>query len=252
MLIVFRTEIKIANQSTFAYTANEVDSDGNSINYLSGAQLAELIGESPKGTVPSRMSQDLKAALGKDFTTIPGKTKTSQNNYIKVSLWDTFSCTQFIGYHATRGNQQAVKLLITLAVTSLDIIINDAFDREYKKGQAEELHNTRMNGKIVRRTLTEAIQDYLKNHNVSENTKNHIYSNVTDAINRAIFNRRSAKQLREDWGVDNPRDYMNQAELQLISEVENLSTRLIDKDQLEPMVAVKEAIARLCLPTIKR
>ena len=87
---------------------------------------------------------------------------------------------------------------------------------------------------------------------MSERYATFFYPNITDLINRAIFNRRSAKQLREDWGVDNPRDYMTQNELLLIMEVEHLATRLIDKDDLEPGLAVKESISRLCLPVIKR
>ena len=252
MLIVFGAKININNQEIDAYTANEVSANGISINYLSGKQMAQVIGLLQSTSMQNRISQELKVMLGNDFSTMQGKVKTSQGNYVKLNLWSTDDATKYWMYHAFKGNKEAQSLVTALSSTTLDIIINDAFDREYKKGQAEELQNTRINGKIVRRTLTDAIQDYLKTHDVSENTKTFLYRNVTDAINRAIFNRRSSKQLREDWGVENPRDYMNQAELQLISEVENLCTRLIDKDQLAPMVAVKEAISRLCLPTINR
>lgn len=94
MLIVFRTEINVGGQNTFAYTADEVDSNGKPINYLNGSQLAELIGENQNSTIHSRMSKELKTKLGTNFTTIQGKVKTSQNNYIKVSLWDIDSCVK--------------------------------------------------------------------------------------------------------------------------------------------------------------
>ena len=44
MLIVFRTEINVGGQKTFAYTSDEVDNNGKPINYLNNTQLAELIG----------------------------------------------------------------------------------------------------------------------------------------------------------------------------------------------------------------
>jgi hypothetical protein len=69
MLIVFRTEINVGGQKTFAYTSDEVDNNGKPINYLNNTQLAELIGLDESTTRQNRLSKELKAMLGEK--TIP-------------------------------------------------------------------------------------------------------------------------------------------------------------------------------------
>jgi hypothetical protein len=251
MLTVFRTEIKIGNHFTFAYSADETDGKGNIINYLNGTQLAELIGEPQNSTILKRLSKEMKSLLGKDFTTIQGRVKTSQGNFVKVSLWNTDNCITYWGYYASKGNQSAIKLICALAATSLDIIINDAFNRDYKKGQAESLTNARLLSKVKRRELTDAIKDYIIRHNKSADYQKWIYPNITDAINLGIFNRR-ASQLKEDWDTKNPRDSMTEIELDYVKQVEDLASRLIDQDDIEPMKASTESLTRLIIPVCDR
>jgi hypothetical protein len=251
MLTVFRTEIKIGNHFISAYSADETDGNGNVINYLNGTQLAELIDLRPSTTVQNRMAQELKALLGDDFTTLQGRVKTSRNSYAKLSLWTADDCIVYWTYHAEKGNKIAFKLICALAATSLDTIINDAFNRDYKKGQAESLTNARLLSKIKRRELTDSIKDYIIRHNKSADYQKWIYPNITDAINLGIFNRR-ASQLKEDWDTKNPRDSMTEIELDYVKQVEDLASRLIDQDDIEPLKASIEALARLIIPVCDR
>lgn len=221
------------------------------INYLNGTQLAELIELHPSTTMQNRMSQELKALLGDDFTTLQGRVKTSRNSYAKLSLWNVDDCIVYWTYHAEKGNKIAFKLICALAATSLDTIINDAFDRDYKKGQAESLTNTRLLGKVKRRELTDSIKDYIIRHNKSTDYQKWIYPNVTDEINLGIFNRRASK-LREDWDCKNPRDNMTEIELDYVKQVEDLASRLIDRDDIEPMRAAMESLDRLIVPVCDR
>jgi len=197
----------------------------------------------------NQASREVKALLGNNFQFDKW---CSQLNPKAVNVLFLKDFERLILRLAIKQNELAINLSELLIELSLQQLFSDAFCIQFEKEERQAWLKDRQNGKIVRRTLTDAIQDYLESHDVSENTEKHLYSNVTNAINRAIFNRRSAKQLREDWGVENPRDNMNQNELLLIMEVEHLTMRLIDKDQLDPYVAVKEAISRLCLPVIKR
>ena len=193
-------------------------------------------------------SRDLKALLCNNFQFSKFRSKLHPKA-VNVLLLKDFELVVF--ELALKRNDIAIEFSRTLLGLSLHQLFSDAFCVKFEKEERQVWLDQRKNGKIVRHTLTDAIQDYIKSHDTSENYQKFIYNNVSDAVNRAIFNRR-AKDLKEDWGVENPRDGMNQQELQLLSEVENLTTRLIDKDQLEPMTAAKEAISRLCLPTIKR
>ena len=248
MLTVFRTEIKIGNQITFAYTANEIDINGNPINYLNGTQLAELIGESPNSTVLKRLSKELKSMLGESFSTIQGKMKTEKNTYSKVSLWDTSDCITYWTYHAEKGNRVAFKLICALAVTSLDLIINDAFDRDYEKGKAQQQVNARLEGIDYRVSFTAAIKTFL---DANPNEDQALYAICTDIIYRGLFNRRAAN-LKADWNTKNPRDSMTAKELFLLAEVEDFSARLIKLDNLHPIAAVKQALRVLRIPVSDR
>jgi hypothetical protein len=194
-------------------------------------------------------SRDIKALLHGDFQ-FPKWCSKLHPKAVNVLLLKDFESVLF--ELALKQNQVAIEFSRTIIGLSLQQLFSDAFCIQFEKEERQDWLKDRQSGKVVRRTLTDAIRDYIKAHNVSERYAAFVYPNITDLINRAIFNRRSAKQLREDWGVDNPRDYMTQNELLLIMEVEHLATRLIDKDDLEPGLAVKEAISRLCLPVIKR
>jgi hypothetical protein len=251
MLTVFRTEIKIGNQVTFAYSANEIDSNGNPINYLNNVQLAELIGLNKTTALQTRMSEGLKVMLGKDWTAVQGQYQMTSGGKTKVSLWTADDCIIYWTYHAEKGNKVAFKLICALAATSLDTIINDAFNRDYKKGQAESLTNARLLGKVKRRELTDAIKDYITRRNKSADYQKWIYLNITDAINLGIFNRR-ASQLKEDWDTKNPRDSMTEIELDYVKQVEDLASRLIDQDDIEPLKASIEALTRLIIPVCDR
>jgi len=248
MLNVFRTEIKIGDKITFAYSANEADVKGNLINYLNNVQLAELIGLNKTTALQTRMSEELKSMLGKDWTAVQGQYKMTSGGKTKVSLWDTDDCITYWTYHAKKGNQIAFDLICALAATSLDTIINDAFDRDYKKGQTQEQTNARLDGKVARRTLTDSIRDYLLAHPTD---KQNLYAIVTDLIYLGIFNRRAA-QLKADWNETNPRDGMTRQELFLVAEVEALTSRLIDFDTLHPLTAVKQALMVLRIPVCDR
>jgi hypothetical protein len=248
MLTVFRTEIKIGHQITFAYTANEVSLSGNPINYLSGYQLAELIGLAQTTTVRNRIPQELKVLMGDAFTVMPGQYKMDSGGITKVSLWDTQNATKYWMYHAFRGNSLAQSILLALSSTSLDIIINDAFDRDYEKGKAQQQVNARLEGIDYRVSFTAAIKTFLE-ENPSEDKL--LYPICTDVIYRGLFNRRAAN-LKADWNTKSPRDSMTAKELFLLAEVEDFAARLIKLDNLHPIKAVKQALNVLRIPVCDR
>ena len=258
MLVVFRTEINIGGQDTFAYTADEVDSTGKPINYLNNTQLAELIGLDESTARGNRIPQELKAKLGKDFKARLGQYKMQSGGTTKVSLWDIDSCVKYLNYHAGKGNQRAFNLVCVLAATNLDIIINDAFDRDYQKGQAERWANNRAKGKEYRRTATDSLQDWLNKygHLLSENERKFIWIHFSEAVNKGIFARTSVK-LRKDWKLGRDellRDRMTERELQLVQQVEDTFVRILDKhgEQMKPLDALHLALEGLYIPVQTR
>lgn len=144
ILDVFRTTIKLGNIEIDAYTAHELDSRGNWINYLSGKGMAESIGLPRNSTLPKRFSESLKTRLGKEFTTLHGRYKMDSGGVSKAKMWTTPNAGIYYGYHAEQGNQKALKIVIGLASAALDIIINDQFQRPYTSGQTQQIANSRI------------------------------------------------------------------------------------------------------------
>ena len=248
MLTVFRTDIKIGDILVDAYTANETSVAGYPINYLSGKQIAQVIGLPNSTTMQNRIAQELLSMLGKDFTCMQSKVKTSQGNYIKINLWSTQDASKYWMYHAFKGNSKAQSLLIALSSTTLDTIINDAFDRDYEKGKAEQQINARLEGIDYRVSFTDAIKIFLDNNPHEDQL---LYAICTDVIYRGLFNRRAAN-LRADWDTKSPRDSMTAKELFLLAEVEDFAARLIRLDSLHPIVAVQQSLRILRIPVSDR
>jgi hypothetical protein len=242
MLTVRKTTINISGIDIDAYTADEKDEKGNFINYLSGQGMAFSIGLDHTTTVQKRLAQELKARLGAGFSTVQGKYVNTQNGVSKISLWTIPNAIRYWQYHDRSGNKLAQDLLSALAETSLDIIVDDSFGRDYQRGQAESKARARFAGKQTRRTWTDAVSDYMDNNEVSENYRIWVYKHVSDAVNVALFGKK-AKQLCEERKCDRKtlRDTHDEASLKLIDRIEDYAMRLIDRG-LEPKQAISEAI----------
>lgn len=238
------------------YSSDEINSTtGGSMNYLSAKQMAELVDLPNNSTIPNRAPLQLKSLLGNSFTTIHGRTKTTQNNYIKLNLWDSASAASFFLYHAFQGNQKAQAICAALTATSLDIIIDDAFGREYIKDAARKRTDARLKGKLVRRTLTDAIIDWIELHcpNLDKTRRALLFAQTTDIINQGVM-ARTSKEIKIEWNCTNPRDDMSEQALYYIKVAEDLTTRLLDSqgDHYSPVGAARKAVKDLLIPVQTR
>ena len=181
-------------------------------------------------------------------------------NSAKIKLSNTFhykSATNFVYYgefltvvkwQAKLGNMQAINILVAGFADSFSDFAYKAFGLTLTEKQRQQWLKDRQEGKENRRTLTDSIKDYLLSHPRADKK---LYPIVTDLIYLGIFNRRAA-ELKADWNETNPRDEMTRKELSYVSEVESLTSRLIDRDGLHPLTAAKEALARLIIPVCDR
>jgi hypothetical protein len=106
-----------------------------------------------------------------------------------------------------------------------------------------------MKSKVTRRTLTDAIKDYILRHpELSEKDIKYMYSNVTDATYRSLFDR-SCKQLEGDLKAERRklRDSLTQEELKHLNAFEDLAMRLIDDYDCNPVKVAQEAEQRLLI-----
>jgi hypothetical protein len=218
---------------------------------LSLSDFARLIGIEPK-QVRARIlnSKYAKTLSDKGF---PGskKCKVDKNKGSIIQIIPVDWVISLIQISARIGIEGAWEILDLLAGLSLHQLFSDAFNLEFEKEERQKWLKARQEGKVVRRTLTDAIKDYINTHNCNSSYKQFIYANVTNEIYDGVFNRK-AKTLKQQWECDNPRDVMTEVELSEIKQVEQLTMRIIDQDNLEPVRAVNEALERLIIPTITR
>lgn len=107
----------------------------------------------------------------------------------------------------------------------------------------------RLEGKIVRRNLTDAIKAYIDRHpELSENNRKWLYVNASQRVDLVVFGRK-AKKLATDLGVDpnSLRDALTPKELLLLQEVEDTAVRLIDLRDVHPEEAVNQMSERLLI-----
>lgn len=188
--------------------------------------------------------------MGNDFKTPKAKTEFNKNVTNVVSLED-FEIV--IAKLDRAGSHKAQDFRDELIGLSLNQLWSDAFNVKFDTEERQQWLLSRQQSKITRRTLTNAIRDYVKNNksDLSDNYQKFIYNNCTDAVNRLVFGR-SAKKLKESWDCNDVRAAMTIEELMIIDGVERLAVTLIDSLGFEPQTAIKEAGNRLLIKKIER
>lgn len=225
-------EFELAGIELNGFSAGEVDKNGKVINYLSGQGLAKSLGLKDTTTLQNRLSKQLKAFLGDGFTTLQGKYKNASGAFSKINLWTTDAASSFYTYHAVfNQNPIAIKIVQALSATTLDIIINDRFNREYKQYQAQEWTKTRFKSKDARMVLTDAIKWYQDNfgQNLSKNEDKFLYVHVSNKINMGLFGETS-KKIKKKFSLgknDLIRDHLEGEQLFACISAEELCARLI-------------------------
>jgi hypothetical protein len=127
---------------------------------------------------------------------------------------------------------------------SLTQLFYDQFGIEFGKENRKQWLEARNKGKTTRRTLTDAIMDYIEVNQIPSDKAKWVYSNASDALNKGLFGL-TAKRLREFYGCKphELRDCFDKKELHAIESVEYVAVNLVDSG-MEPTEAVKETLAR--------
>lgn len=133
-----------------------------------------------------------------------------------------------------------------------EFLVSDIVEEWLEKNVTNaEREQVRIEGKVTRRSFTDAISSYKERHpELSEGDKTWLHSNASQQVDLAVFGR-VAKKLAADLNVprDKLRDSFTPEELQLVREVENTAMRLVDGYDVHPIEAVRQAKERLLVPT---
>ena len=230
-----------------AYTADEKDSQGRWINYLSGTGLSKSIGFSATTTLPNRLPKELEAKLGEGFTTLLGKYKMSSGGLSSLNLWKTQDAAKYWLHHFRQGNELAETILDALTGTTLDIIINDLFQREYAQGSAQLWTENRILTKESFWFMGDAVKQYYLDNPRVERYQGQNYSEVFDLLNLGLFGKKS-KEIKEDLGIGKNalnRDHFGKQSLKRIEMVQRLAEAQMSYHDNNPLNAVEYALIQM-------
>lgn len=208
---------------------------------MSQTQILEVIDIAPKRYTEIRDSKvaqtfDLK---GLDLYRISLENKAKANT---ISLDDVPKIWR-VCIKLKRGNQDKLEALLDACLVE---VLERRADNAFDVKQTEEARNlkfkARVKGKVTRRKLTDAIRDYIKENNCSEEYRKDIYGATTNNIYLYLFGC-TAAELKRKRGVgkgESLRDAMGADELKRVEDFEAMVMRRIDHG-VEPIYAVQEA-----------
>jgi hypothetical protein len=171
--------------------------------------------------------------------------------FFPVSIEDA---TRFWFDRAKKGNELAGAIVEAALIESIERRADKAFGKARSEAEYNERFKNRVNGILTRRSLCDAIKEYLLRHpELSPGRSNNMYTNATQKGYRLMFGR-DRKTLETDLGAEpgKLRDALLADELKDLDAIENLAMKLIDNDDMDPCDAIDEAFKRLVIPVRDR
>lgn len=176
-----------------------------------------------------------------------------EGNNSSIRLINLDSALEIIQVYAQLGNKECQALVFACFAETIERRLDNAFGVKRSEEDRNERLKSRVQGKYTRRTLTDAISDYLESHDeLSDNYRKFIWSNCSDHLNKIILGAK-ASQAKETLGIPKDsllRNYIPVAALDELEGVERFAARLIDNKDTEPLEAVKEASLLMFAKTV--
>lgn len=218
---------------------------------LSQTQVAEAVGKTKVSFGDFLASKSPEALPYKGFR---GKKTSIKGNNAQINIIPVDLAVAYWTKEAIVGNVTAARLLGACAAESIERRADNAFGVQRAEEERQELLRIRLEGKRIRRRLTDAIKAYIDRHpELSENNRKWLYVNASQRVTLVVFGRK-AKKLAEDLGVhpDDLRNALTPDELILLQEVENTAIRLIDIQDVHPDDAIQQTAQRLLIQVQNR
>jgi hypothetical protein len=189
---------------------------------------------------PNRSQKQLESLLGLVFSSHV-KLKTELNSKV-VSAISIRDFERVLAKLDRAGNKFAQDLRDSLVGLTLHQLYSDAFGVKFEAEDRKNWLIERVEGKEVRRTLTDSIHDYLVSQGKGDAFG--YYARITNQIYQGIFGL-DANQIREQLGVtgnEHTRDHFNSKEIRIVASVEDLVMDYIDNG-MNPFEAVAMALS---------
>lgn len=218
---------------------------------LSQTQVAEAVGKTKVSFGDFLASKSPEALPYKGFR---GKKTSIKGNNAQINIIPVDLAVAYWTKEAIVGNVTAARLLGACAAESIERRADSAFGVQRAEEERQELLRIRLEGKRIRRRLTDAIKSYIERHSeLSENNRKWLYVNASQRVTLVVFGRK-AKKLAEDLGVhpDDLRNALTPDELILLQEVDDTAIRVIDIQDMHPDDAIQQTAERLLIQVQSR
>lgn len=218
---------------------------------LSQTQVAEAVGKTKVSFGDFLVSKSPEALPCKGFRS---KKASIKGNNVQINIIPIDLAVAYWIKEAITGNATAARLLGACAAESIERRADSAFGVQRAEEERQEFMRIRLEGKRIRRRLTDAIKSYIDRHpELSENNRRWLYVNASQRVTLVVFGRK-AKKLAEDLGVhpDDLRNALTPDELILLQEVEDTAVRLIDIQDMHPDNAIQQTAERLLIQVQSR
>ena len=222
---------------------------------LSQSQVLDVI-NAPNNWItrlPSSEGTDrVKYLHNKGFTGLQEKVEFKEEGARGTKTAKTLSIVDAVlvwRWFDRQGNEKAEAIIDACAIESIERRADAAFGIQCSEEDYQAKMKARIDGKVVRRSLTDAIKDYMARHSeLSDNDRKWLYKNCSDKTNKIVLGK-IAKKAAIDLGCEQGqlRDYLQAEQLIRISYLEDVTVKLIDLHDIHPFQAVIQAAERLLL-----
>lgn len=209
---------------------------------LAGRNVTDAVGEHHSTLARFHKVKSLKALPGNASSLTQVKSDSGET-FIPVSIEDAMD------YWLSRvgSNDKAKAIARALMSESIERRADRQFGIQRSESERDERLKIRMQGKLTRTSLEDAIYQYIQRHpETSKSYQQWLYKNATDKMITQVWGK-NRKKLALERGIDTRnslRDIMESPELATIDRIEDLMSRLIIQQDMEPLAAATEAVER--------
>ena len=210
---------------------------------LAGRNVTDAVGMRHGSLAEIMGVKSLKALPHADASLTGVKADTGES-FVPVAIEDAVA---YWAAMSNKGNRGASVLLQALAIESIERRADALFGKVRDEAERDARLKARLQGKVSRTELEDAIAEYIKAHpETSENYRKWVYKNATDTLIRALWGK-TRKALATDMGLestDSLRDQLSDRELLTLDQMEATMARLITIEGMEPIAAAEEVVNR--------
>ena len=194
----------------------------------------------------------VKYLQGRGFTGLQRKVEFKEDGARGAKTAKTLSIPDSVlvwRWFDKQGNEKAEAIIDACAIESIERRADIVFGVQRTEDDYQAKMKARIDGKTMRRLLTDAIKEYIARHpELSDNDKKWLYKNCSDKTNKIVLGK-IAKKVAADLGCEQVslRDYLMAEQLIRISYLEDVTVKLIDLHDTHPLKAVTQAAERLLL-----